>query len=315
MNKKVCLFIIVTVLLAGCTRSVRKEQRPLHEKAAESSEIIAENLVGDGVDFYQAEKYNEAAQRWKAALRLIPDDAEVQNFLGLAYHRMGKLDSAIIYFSEAAKIDTSYSQAWNNLGYMYFLKSEYSKALPFFKRALQADPAYDQARLNYSKTREIMAGKLPFTAFELVERTSKIDSLEYQIHNYRKALQLDPNYVDAWNNLGVAYYYYGMTDSAVYCLKKALTLNPDYPPAHNNAGYILDAAGNFDEAISHYQAAIMQRPLYIVAMTNLLDTYMHKQDYDSAMKILNALKEIAPQNQLVELRIKEYQELLYGGGK
>ena len=145
-----------------------------------------------------------------------------------------------------------------------------------------------------------------------MEKSAKLDSLEMQIRNYRRALEIDSNYVDAWNNLGVAYYYYGNLDSAVICFKRSLDINQDYPPAHNNAGYILDALGDYDQAIAHYHKAIELRPNYMIAMANLVDTYVHKKDYQSARQILDAMRKTNPQNYLVRERIQDYQELLYG---
>jgi tetratricopeptide (TPR) repeat protein len=177
---------------------------------------------------------------------------------------------------------------------------------------LKANPNYSQARLNRQKTAQILDGKLNVQAFELVEKTIEMDSLELQIKNYRKALEIDSNYVDAWNNLGVSYYYYGNLDSAVICLKKTLDKKPDYPPAHNNVAYILDALKEYDKAIAHYQRAIELKPNYIIALANLVDTYVNKKDYESAKEILTALREKHPNNYLVRERVKNYQELLYG---
>ncbi len=315
MKRNLTLVIGFFLLVAGCSPFMKKKAPSGSAESPVSPEVVAENYVDDGIDFYKNDKYRQAVSRWEKALAIIPGDAEVHNFVGLAYHKIGKLDSAIFSFSEAVKIDSGYFEAWNNLGYMYFLKSEYAKALPYFDHSLKVNPNYEQARLNRSKTADILQGRLKIGAFELVEKAAKMDSLELKIRNYRRALQIDSNYVDAWNNLGVAYYYYGNTDSAVYCIKKALDKNPDYPPGHNNAGYILDAIGEYDKAIAHYQKAIRLRPTYLVAMANLVDTYVHKRDYVSAREILSALRRLDPSNSLVVERIQEYQELLYGNSQ
>lgn len=308
MTKNLFLLMFILIFFAGCGIFIKKE-KPSPE---ESPELIAENYVSDAIDYYQAEKYREAIDGWKRALEIIPDDAEVHNFTGLAYHRSGKLDSAIIYFERAVEIDTLYNQAWNNLGYMHFLQGEYEDALDYFDQALRVNPFYEQARLNRMKTAEILDGKLNVRAFELVEKTSKTDSLELRIMNYRRALEIDSNYVDAWNNLGVSYFYYGNLDSAVICFRRALDKKPDYPPGHNNVGYLLDTMGEYDQAIAHYQRAIELKPGYIIAMANLVDTYVHKKDYESARTVLDALRKIEPEHYLVKERIEDYQEILYG---
>lgn len=311
MMKKLVIFAIVVILLSSCSRLFKKEQ-PEPPEVKESPEVIAENYVSDAIDYYQAARYREAITGWKKALTIIPNDSEIYNFMGLAYHRIGELDSAITSFETAVEITPTYHQAWNNLGYMHFLQGNYEKALGFFDEALRVNPNYEQARLNRAKTAEILEGKLKIQAFELVEKSSDSDSLELQILNYRKALEIDSNYVDAWNNLGVSYFYYGDMDSAVICLKKALDKNPDYPPAHNNVAYILDAMGEYDQAIAHYQKAITLRPAYLVAMANLVDTYVHKKDYESAKIILESLRNSNPNHYLVRERIEDYQEIFWG---
>ncbi len=311
MIQKFVIFMVMLALLAGCSGLFKKE-KPSPPEVKESPEVIAENYVSDAIDFYQKERYREAISGWKRALTMIPNDSEVHNFMGLAYHRVGQLDSAIYYFERAVEINPTYHQAWNNLGYMNFLQGKYDKAIGFFDEALRVNPNYEQARLNRVKTAEILDGKLKVQAFELVEKSAQMDSLELQILNYRKALEIDSNYVDAWNNLGVSYYYYGNMDSAVLCLKKALDKRPDYPPAHNNVAYLLDALGEYDQAVAHYQKAIQLRPNYVIAMANLVDTYIHKKDYESAKVILETLRKSNPDHYLVRERIEDYQELLWG---
>ncbi len=288
-------------------------------ETSEARAIEAENYVADGIDYYKNENYQAAVNKWQQALEIIPEDAEVHNFAGLAYHRLGHLDSAIVEFRQAVELNPEYYQAWNNLGYMYFLKGDYEAALPNFRKSLEINPYYDKAKTNLETTQKIVEHKLPFRAFELVEQAANVDSLELKIRYYREALRLDSNYVEAWNNLGVAYYYYGLTDSAVYCLKKALDINPDYPPAHNNAGYILDSVQEYQKAIAHYQKAIQLRPDYLIAMANLVDTYLHQKDYRSAAQILALMKKVNPNHYLVRQREKEFQQLeqkgMEAGGK
>lgn len=306
-NQYLIFFFVWIVFFSGCSHLFKSKPPELSE---EEKAIIAENYVSDGIDFYQAHQYSKAIQKWEKALRYIPDDAEVYNFIGLAFHRSGKLDSAIHYFSVAVKKDTAYYQAWNNLGYMYFLQGNYSEALKYFEKALQINPAYHQAELNRDKTREILEGKLKVSAWELFEDAVRKDSLELQIQLYKKALRLDSNYVDAWNNLGVAYFYYGETDSAIYCLNKALKKNPNHPQVHNNLGYILDTLGRYDEAISHYKMALKLKPQYIIPWINLIDTYVHQKNYQAAKLYLLAVMKEVPDDPLVKERIQEYGTLL-----
>lgn len=287
---------------SGCALFVHKP-KPTPGPSREELAIVAENHVSDGIEYFKKQEFSRAIREWKTALRYIPEDAEVHNFMGIAYHRVGKLDSAIVEFQYATRLNPQYHQAWNNLGYMFFLKGEYRKALPYFEKALEINPYYDQARVNYQKCKEIIEGKLPVRALEIYENAARLDSLELKIKGYRRALRVDSNFVDAWNNLGVAYYYYGYVDSAIFCFKKALELNPDHPEVHNNIAFIMDASKQYEFAISHYQKAIRLKPNYVTAMVNLGDTYFHIKDYDSARRIWETALKFAPDDPDIQERL------------
>lgn len=292
-------FFLLIFIISGCGIFVKKEP-PMTEA---EMEVLGENYVTTGIDYFREKEFDTAIREWKKALEYIPEDAEVHNFLGIAYHRAGHLDSSIISYKKAVHLNPTYHQALNNAGYIYFLKGDYETALSYFDRALEVDPAYEQAVLNRQKTIEIMEGKLNISAFELFENAHSIDSLELKIHNYRKALEVDSNYVDAWNNLGVAYHYYGYIDSAVYCLDKALSINPRHPQVNNNIAFLLDASGEYEAAVYHYQKAILAKPDYAVAMVNLGDTYYNMKDYDSAQTVWEAALKLQPDDPLIRKKL------------
>jgi tetratricopeptide (TPR) repeat protein len=54
------------------------------------------------------------------------------------------------------------------------------------------------------------------------------------IADFRKALEVDPNYYLAWNNLGLTYKGKGELNEAIACYTKALKINPKFGIAYNN---------------------------------------------------------------------------------
>jgi tetratricopeptide (TPR) repeat protein len=90
------------------------------------------------------------------------------------------------------------------------------------------------------------------------------EAIEY----YDKALQLDPKYVDAWNNKGLALYNSGKHKEAIEYYDKALQLDPGFPIAWNNKGLALYKLGKYDEAIESYDQAIKIMPDYANAWYN-----------------------------------------------
>jgi tetratricopeptide (TPR) repeat protein len=88
------------------------------------------------------------------------------------------------------------------------------------------------------------------------------------IENFRKAIQLNPNYTAALINLGNALAAKGRFDEAIENYRKAIQINPNYTAALNDLGNALAAKGRFNEAIKNYRQAIQINP-------NHAETFFH----------------------------------------
>jgi len=58
----------------------------------------------------------------------------------------------------------------------------------------------------------------------------------------RAAINLRPNYAEAWNNIGAAYNKLGQYDEAVDACEQALRYKPDFELARNNLQYAHEMA-------------------------------------------------------------------------
>lgn len=153
---------ITMVFTFNCSRTSETDSRYLAEK----------NVI-TGIAKYKNGDYYLAITDWKKALRLVPDDAEVHNFVGIAYNRMNALDSAIAYFRTATELNPDYYQAFNNLGYAYYNKKNYAEAESCFMSSINKKSDYVPAITNLKNTRKTMA------------RIAKSDSIErrYKLYN------------------------------------------------------------------------------------------------------------------------------------
>ena len=80
------------------------------------------------------------------------------------------------------------------------------------------------------------------------------------VERYQKALELDPENVKAHSNLGVALGRMGRPSEAIGHLEKALESVPDDAEVHTNLGISLAMVGRFDEAIPHLEKALATQP-------------------------------------------------------
>jgi len=83
---------------------------------------------------------------------------------------------------------------------------------------------------------------------------------EEAIAAYDKALEIKPDYHEAWNNRGTALSDLGRHEEAIAAYDKAIELKPDYDAAWYNRGTALSALGRHEEAIAAYDKALEFKP-------------------------------------------------------
>lgn len=119
------------------------------------------------------------------------------------------------------------------------------------------------------------------------------------IENYRKALELDPLFLNAMNNLGLVLLAEGRVNEAMKCYRKVLETSPayvqklfnvggslasqgelirarQYVGALNNLGKALADQERLDEAMGYYYQALKIDPNFIEALNNLADALNRK---------------------------------------
>jgi hypothetical protein len=77
---------------------------------------------------------------------------------------------------------------------------------------------------------------------------------------YRRALQREPDLIDAHCNMGVALAQKGDWEAAIASQRKAIEIHPNCVPAYNNLGSTLLISGRFDEAMIALNRAIALQP-------------------------------------------------------
>jgi tetratricopeptide (TPR) repeat protein len=115
------------------------------------------------------------------------------------------------------------------------------------------------------------------------------------IADYNKALEINPESADAYNNRGAAYDKKGNYDQAIADCNKALQINPESAEAYNNRGIAYDGKGNFNQAIADYNKALEINPKYADAYNNRGAAYQGKGNYDQAIADCNKALEINPE--------------------
>ena len=91
---------------------------------------------------------------------------------------------------------------------------------------------------------------------------NSIGSIELSLENptaavksFQTAIKINPNFSEAWFNLGNAFVKLSELNSAEKAYLQAERLNPDLHQINNNLGNLLADQGKFDQAIKHFGRA------------------------------------------------------------
>jgi len=93
------------------------------------------------------------------------------------------------------------------------------------------------------------------------------------IEAYEKALELDPDYADAYCNLGAVRYNQGHREQARRAFVACLARDADHVEANFNLANVLEEEGEDELALVHYQRALGADPMYPDLHINLALLY------------------------------------------
>lgn len=102
----------------------------------------------------------------------------------------------------------------------------------------------EEARINYNK------GVASF----------KNNDLDNALKFYEKAISIDPNYIDAYDNLGLVFRHQGNLEKAEFYYKKSIEIYPKGYLAHQNLAIVYALQKLSDKALNEYEIMIKIDP-------------------------------------------------------
>jgi len=117
----------------------------------------------------------------------------------------------------------------------------------------------DAAEIAYREAL-FMAGPQPVLCFNLANVLYALDRKERAVERFFQAVEVDPEYVEAWNNLGNVLGDLEELDSAIEAYSRAIDLAPDYADPHYNLAETYRLVGNSGAARQHWLAYLRLDP-------------------------------------------------------
>jgi len=153
-----------------------------------------------GIMLAEAQQPDKAIELLNICIEKNPFDPENFNFLGVAYYKKGNAAKAVENYRKALELDNNYASVFNNIGSLYLAvylgnkkKDEgvYRLAMENFNRALEIDP------------RLFAAYNGRGAAYQFKNQGKKA------IADWEKAIEINPDYIDAYFNIGISYLQLG----------------------------------------------------------------------------------------------------------
>ncbi len=128
-------------------------------------------------------------------------------------------------------------------------------------------------------------------------------------YRYAAELSLQDNRPDsaarAWYNIGIVYRSQERNREAIAAYQQALQLDPEFAAARNNLGFALLLEGEVAEAARQLRAAIQRDPTLGQAHANLGLAYAMRGQWGAALATLAQAERLSPNNPEVHARIGE----------
>ena len=152
----------------------------------------------------------------------------------------------------------------------------FREAVPHLQRALQLDPRYAQAQVGLADAVIFRGGGSLAAQDEAMKSGRAL---------LQQALAFDETLADAHASLGLLAMNYDWDwPLAEKEFKRAIELNPNYATAHHWYGEFLAYMGRFDEAITEILRARELDPLSLIINTDVAKVYCLARRYDDAIR-------------------------------
>lgn len=138
----------------------------------------------------------------------------------------------------------------------------------------------------------------PELQHELALAYQRLDKFDLSLQHFRKAIDLKPDFPDAYNNMGVLYSQRGDWDDALKCFSKAVSYVLYQTPhfAYRNMGLVYFKMKDYGRAIEFYKKALSVSPDYVDAYFDLAKTYEILGENEKAILTYDQIKKQAPES-------------------
>ncbi len=125
---------------------------------------------------------------------------------------------------------------------------------------------------------------------------TSVGKFDEAIKDYKQAIQLAPDQIFPWNNLGNLYTKLNRYDEALAAYQKAVEYNPEDSISWHGMGNAFLRLGQIKETIAAYQHAIKLAPNYLDSWNRLGEVYANTGQIEEAVAVFQKMIEVNSQD-------------------
>lgn len=197
-------------------------------------------LMNYGLSQMAKGNYPVAEDYFNRTLKLAPNYPAIHINLAILKNATGRKEASEEHFLMALQLDKNNPECYLFYSEWLFKNFRYEEAMQYANDGLKLSPNYGKMKELKKQIEETLQkndGKIELTAEQLLN----MSLAAYQSGNYQgcivmaeKALLVNPEFVEAWNNICAAYNQLGNFEKSVEAADKGLQIKPDYDLLKNN---------------------------------------------------------------------------------
>ncbi len=226
----------------------------LGEVMARSSPAGVKQLISRAEAAWERDEFSAALVGFREVLKVHPDFPDIRNRAGFCRAMLGDREGALDDFDHAIRIHPDYAEAHLNRALVLNDLGRFAEAREAFARARELD---DRPGEGFPAD---LGNRIAEEHAKLGDLYLQADRPRSALEEYRKALDLRPEFVDIRSRLARVHAVLGELDEAVAELNRALEERPSFVAARIRLGAVLRRMGRTDEAVAEWRRCLEVNP-------------------------------------------------------
>lgn len=188
--------------------------------------------------------FQKAIVTAKAAISLDPKYADAYAYLAETYADLNDIPSAIDNAQTAVELDPNRTDVQRAVGYVRESQGNYTGAVEAYQRAIELAP------------KEINLYMVLGQNYRILAQVRDATNWQRALETFNKAIEIDPSYGPAYDELGWTYYTLEDFKKAQDTLEKAIEVDPTAWSARSHLAATYYTRRNYEDAAATFKVAI-----------------------------------------------------------